>query len=132
VQWNEDCYERTLIERTKDSLDGEVDIVIDFGTTSRSLHRSLQCLSKVSEAWQYYTLYNSSRSKLPLWGYILWFIIIPQGGIVLISSEVAERLLPKFSRRAEERQQSIKSVEVGSLDQLRELVELVASGQVSQ
>ena len=47
VQWNEDCYERTLIERTKDSLDGEVDIVIDFGTTSRSLHRSLQCLSKV-------------------------------------------------------------------------------------
>ncbi|CAG7721655.1 unnamed protein product [Allacma fusca] len=98
VQWNEDCYERTLIERTKDSLDGEVDIVIDFGTTSRSLHRSLQCLSK--------------------------------GGIALISSEVAERLLPKFSRRAEERQQSIKSVEVGSLDQLRELVELVASGQL--
>lgn len=47
VQWNEDCYERVLIERTKDCCEGEVDVVIDFGTTSRSLHRSLQCLSKV-------------------------------------------------------------------------------------
>ena len=48
VQWNEDLYEKQLIERTTDACKGEVDIVIDFGTTSRSLHRSLQCLSKVS------------------------------------------------------------------------------------
>ncbi|OXA52891.1 zinc-type alcohol dehydrogenase-like protein C1773.06c isoform X2 [Folsomia candida] len=98
VQWNEDCYERVLIERTKDSCEGEVNIVIDFGTTSRSLHRSLQCLSK--------------------------------GGIVLISSEVSDRLLPKFSRRAEELQQTIKPVDLGSLEQLRELVDLVSSGKL--
>lgn len=48
VQWNEDIYEKQLIERTKDACDGLVDIVIDFGTTSRSLHRSLQCLNMVS------------------------------------------------------------------------------------
>jgi hypothetical protein len=47
VQWNEDLYEKQLIERTQDACQGTVDIVIDFGTTSRSLHRSLQCLSKV-------------------------------------------------------------------------------------
>ncbi|CAG2059878.1 unnamed protein product [Timema podura] len=46
VQWNEDVYEKQLIERTIDACKGKVNIVIDFGTTSRSLHRSLQCLSK--------------------------------------------------------------------------------------
>ncbi|PSN56316.1 hypothetical protein C0J52_07519 [Blattella germanica] len=94
VQWNEDLYEKQLIERTKDACQGTVDIVIDFGTTSRSLHRSLQCLSKV------------------------W------------TSEVAEKLLPKFSRRAEERQQTIKPVDMGSVDQLKELVELVGNGEI--
>lgn len=47
VQWSEDLYETQLIERTKDACDGEVDIVIDFGSTSRSLNRSLQCLQEV-------------------------------------------------------------------------------------
>ncbi|KAK7792049.1 hypothetical protein R5R35_014561 [Gryllus longicercus] len=98
VQWNEDLYEKQLIERTKDACSGEVDVVIDFGTTSRSLHRSLQCLSK--------------------------------GGVVFISSEVAEKLLPKFSRRAEERQQMIKPVDMGSIDQLKELVQLVAKKEI--
>lgn len=46
VQWSEDLYERQLIERTIDACGGPVDIVIDFGTTSRSLHRSMQCLHK--------------------------------------------------------------------------------------
>lgn len=48
VQWGEDLYEKQLIERTKDACCGLVDIVINFGTTSRSLHRSLQCLNPVS------------------------------------------------------------------------------------
>ncbi|KAJ8679502.1 hypothetical protein QAD02_015289 [Eretmocerus hayati] len=98
VQWNEDLYEKQLIERTMDACGGHVDVVIDFGTTSRSLHRSMQCLSK--------------------------------GGVVFVSREVADRLLPKFSRRAEERQQSIKPVEQGSLEQLRDLVQLVGSGEI--
>ncbi|KAG5322368.1 YGD6 protein, partial [Pseudoatta argentina] len=98
VQWNEDLYEKQLIERTMDACGGQVDVVIDFGTTSRNLHRSMQCLSK--------------------------------GGVVFVIKEVADRLLPKFSRRAEERQQSIKPVEPGTLEQLRELVQLVASGDI--
>ncbi|XP_067212478.1 uncharacterized protein Drat isoform X2 [Linepithema humile] len=98
VQWNEDLYEKQLIERTMDACGGQVDVVIDFGTTSRNLHRSMQCLSK--------------------------------GGVVFVIKEVADRLLPKFSRRAEERQQSIKAVEPGTLEQLGELVQLVASGKI--
>ena len=47
VQWSEDLYESQLIERTIDACEGNVDIVIDFGSTSRSLHRSLQCLESV-------------------------------------------------------------------------------------
>lgn len=46
MQWSEDLYEKQLIERTIDACGGIVDIVIDFGTTSRSLHRSMQCLGK--------------------------------------------------------------------------------------
>ncbi|XP_043283082.1 uncharacterized protein Drat isoform X2 [Venturia canescens] len=98
VQWNEGLYEKQLIERTIDACQGPVDVVIDFGTTSRSLHRSMQCLSK--------------------------------GGVVFIIKDVADRLLPKFSRRAEELEQNIKSVEPGSLEQLRELVALVGSGEI--
>ncbi|XP_043485261.1 uncharacterized protein LOC122513087 isoform X2 [Leptopilina heterotoma] len=98
VQWSEDLYERQLIERTIDACQGSVDVVIDFGTTSRSLHRSLQCLTK--------------------------------GGVVFVIKEVADRLLPKFSRKADERQQSIKPVETGTLEQLKDLVQLVASGEL--
>lgn len=46
VQWSEDLYENQLIERTIDACNGLVNIVIDFGTTSRSLHRSLKCLKE--------------------------------------------------------------------------------------
>lgn len=98
VQWNEDLYERQLIERTIDACDGRVDIVIDFGTTSRSLHRSMQCLT--ADGW------------------------------VLISAQVADRLQPKFSRLADELHVHIEPVEAGTVDQLHELVDLVASGQV--
>lgn len=98
VQWNEDLYEKQLIERTKDACNGPVDIVIDFGTTSRSLHRSMQCLTK--------------------------------GGLVLVSDEVAEKLLPKFARLADEREQKIQPVANGSIEQLHELVKLVASGEI--
>lgn len=98
VQWNEDLYEKQLIERTHDACKGLVDIVIDFGTTSRSLHRSLQCLS--------------------------------EGGVVLISEDTAEKLLPKFHRRAEERKQHIEPVPMGTIEQLKDLVTLVANGDV--
>ncbi|KAF4532829.1 hypothetical protein B566_EDAN002680 [Ephemera danica] len=78
VQWNEDLYEKQLIERTTDACKGEVDI----------------------------------------------------GGVVFISSEVAERLMPKFSRRAEERHQRIKPVNMGTIEQLQQLVQLVSSGEI--
>jgi len=98
IQWNEELYERILIDRTKDACKGEVDVVIDFGTTSRSLNRSIQCLSR--------------------------------GGVVFLGHETADRLLPKFSRKAEEYGITIQSVQTGSLQQLKELVELVHSGKV--
>lgn len=99
VQWSEDLYEKQLIERTVDACGGNVDIVIDFGTTSRSLHRSIQCLSK--------------------------------NGVVLVSEEVGERLLPKFSRLAEKCEVKLRSVANGTIEQLRELVKLVSNRSVS-
>lgn len=98
VQWNEDLYEKQLIERTHNACNGLVDVVIDFGTTSRSLHRSLQCLN--------------------------------DGGVVLISDEVAEKLLPKFARKADERKQHIEPVPTGTIEQLHELVRLVATSEI--
>jgi len=98
VQWSECLYEPQIIERTKDVCGGPVDVVIDFGTTSRSLHRSMHCLSK--------------------------------GGVVLISDDVAEKLLPKFSRLSIEYQQEIIPVSNGTVQQLRDIVNLVANGSV--
>jgi len=98
VQWSEDLYEKQLIERTVDACGGAVDIVIDFGTTSRSLHRSMQCLG--------------------------------EGGVVLVSEEVGEKLLPKFSSLAEKRKQKLRAVANGSIEQLKELVELVSSHKI--
>lgn len=51
--------------------------------------------------------------------------------MVLISEEVADRLLPKFSKKVEERDQSIRAVQNGSVEQLTSLVHSVASGEVS-
>ncbi|XP_055690359.1 uncharacterized protein LOC129793892 [Lutzomyia longipalpis] len=98
VQWDEDLYEKYLIERTVDACSGPVDAVIDYGTTSRSLHRSLQCLS--------------------------------DGGVALLSDEVAERLVPKFAAKAKEHRQLLQAVPKGSVQQLREVVDLVASGRL--
>ncbi|CAK1554661.1 unnamed protein product [Leptosia nina] len=98
VQWSEDLYERQLIERTTDACGGPVDIVLNFGTTSRSLHRSLQCLAP--------------------------------GGMVLVTEDVGEKLLPKFAKKAEDMNVSIVVVPNGTIEQLRELVQLVAKGEI--
>ncbi|XP_065366794.1 uncharacterized protein Drat isoform X2 [Calliphora vicina] len=98
VQWNECLYEPQLIERTKDLCGGPVDVVIDFGTTSRSLHRSMHCLNK--------------------------------GGFVLISEDVAEKLMPKFSRLSIENNQTIIPISSGSVEQLRKLVDIVANKKI--
>ncbi|XP_013199487.1 quinone oxidoreductase [Amyelois transitella] len=98
VQWSEDLYEKQLIERTIDACSGPVDVVMNFGTTSRSLHRSLQCLAA--------------------------------GGMVLVTEDVGEKLLPKFAKKAEEMGVRIVVVPNGSIEQLRELVALVARGEI--
>lgn len=98
VQWNEDAYEKQLIERTTDACGGPVDVVLNFGTTSRSLHRSLQCLAL--------------------------------GGVVLVTEDVGEKLLPKFAKKAEEMNVHIEIVPNGSIEQLKELVALVARGEI--
>lgn len=48
----------------------------------------------------------------------------------MVSEEVAEKLMPKFSRRAEEREQKLISVANGSIEQLHDLVKLVATNAV--
>ncbi|XP_065165075.1 uncharacterized protein Drat [Atheta coriaria] len=98
VQWSEDLYENQIIERTTNACNGLVDIVIDFGTTARTLNRSLQCLNRK--------------------------------GVVLVNQEVAERLLPRFSPIAEQKEQKIQAVAKGDVEQLKELVELVSSGEI--
>ncbi|GBP79460.1 hypothetical protein EVAR_48924_1 [Eumeta japonica] len=97
VQWTEDLYEKQLIERTLDACGGPVDVVMNFGTTSRTLNRSLQCLAS--------------------------------GGVILVTEDVGEKLLPKFARRADELSVNIVPVPNGSIEQLQELVQLVAHGQ---
>ena len=52
------------------------------------------------------------------------------GGVVLISDEVAEKLLPKFSRKADERKQHIEPVPTGTIEQLHDLVKLVATNEI--
>lgn len=98
VQWTEDLYEKQLIERTTDACGGPVDVVLNFGTTSRSLHRSLQCLAT--------------------------------GGVALVTEDIGERLLPKFSKKAEQMNVSVVVVPNGSIEQLKELVSLVARGEI--
>ncbi|CAH0716302.1 unnamed protein product, partial [Brenthis ino] len=98
VQWSEDLYERQLVERTTDACGGPVDVVLNFGTTSRSLHRSLQCLAT--------------------------------GGMVLVTEDVGEKLLPKFAKKAEEMNVNIVVVPNGTIEQLKELVQLVAKGEI--
>lgn len=99
VQWSEDLYERQLVERTTDACGGPVDVVMNFGTTSRSLHRSLQCLAR--------------------------------GGMVLVTEDVGEKLLPKFAKKAEDLNVNIVVVPNGTIEQLKELVLLVAKGEIA-
>lgn len=57
-------------------------------------------------------------------------VFLLQGGVVFMCSEVAEKLMPKFSRLADERQQRIKAVDMGTIEQLQELVRLVGNNEV--
>lgn len=98
LQWSEDLYEKQLIERTTDACGGAVDVVLNFGTTSRSLHRSLQCLA--------------------------------HGGVVLVTEDVGDKLVPKFAKKADDMNVKIGVVPNGSIEQLKELVTLVARGEI--
>lgn len=53
-----------------------------------------------------------------------------QGGVVLVNEEVAERLLPKFSKLIHDRNQHIEAVSQGSIEQLRKLVQFVGEGKI--
>ncbi|CAG0898440.1 unnamed protein product [Darwinula stevensoni] len=98
VHWDEELHEKALIERTLDACKGPVDIVINFGTTTRSLLRSLQCLTR--------------------------------GGIVFIGSDASDFLIKKFQRQCEDSRQKIEAVEMGTYEQLQQLVNLVANKEI--
>lgn len=152
MQWNEDLYEKQLIERTTDACGGPVDVVMNFGTTSRSLHRSLQCLTRVSSLLLVSTvsvkheIYDQTVSHedkakcekkcYPMFSMQLRLLenlidtLFNQGGVVLVTEDVGEKLLPKFAKKVEEMGVKIAIVPNGSIEQLKELVNLVATGEV--
>lgn len=49
----------------------------------------------------------------------------------MVTEDVGEKLVPKFAKKADDMNVKIAVVPNGSIEQLRELVLLVASGQVS-
>lgn len=58
-------------------------------------------------------------------------LYIPQGGVVLVTEDVGEKLLPKFAQKADDMGVHVAVVPNGTIEQLRELVTLVAEGDVS-
>lgn len=48
-----------------------------------------------------------------------------------MTEDVGEHLLPKFAKKAEDMNVNIEIVPNGSIEQLKELVTLVANGEVS-
>lgn len=55
----------------------------------------------------------------------------PQGGVLLLSSEHSEGLLSRFGPVAEKENHHLIPIEFGTLNQLRNLVHLVSTGEVS-
>lgn len=98
VQWSEDLYEETLVDRTRDACGGHVDVVIDFSATSRSVRRAMKCLTP--------------------------------GGVILVSAEHAESFLARYTKEAERSNHKLVAVQLGSLEQLKELVHLVSTKEI--
>lgn len=59
----------------------------------------------------------------------MFFVI--QGGVVFISKDLAEHYIPKFWKKAGDKQQKIQAVANGTIDQLQSLVQLVSTNQVN-
>lgn len=55
---------------------------------------------------------------------------LSKGGVVLISEDVGEKLMPKFSRLSIENNQQIIPVSCGTVEQLRQLVDIVANKKI--
>lgn len=49
IHWNEEDHEQYIIERTLESCKGGVDVVIDFVSSPRTVHRTLKILNRVSK-----------------------------------------------------------------------------------
>ena len=48
IHWNEEDHEQYIVERTLDACNGGVDVVIDFVSSPRTVHRTLKILNRVS------------------------------------------------------------------------------------
>lgn len=57
---------------------------------------------------------------------------LTEGGHVFISDEIAEKLMARFAKRAEDRGVFVEVVPTGTIQQLHELVKLVDAGAVSR
>ena len=68
------------------------------------------------EGWLYINIYDENVS---------------QGGVILVSAEHAESFLARYTREAEKNNYKLLAVQLGSLDQLKNLVHLVSTNEVS-
>lgn len=55
---------------------------------------------------------------------------LTKGGTVFISDEIAEKLMARFAKRAEERGVFVQVVPTGTIEQLHEIVKLVDCGEI--
>lgn len=46
IHWNEEDHEQYIVERTMDACRGGVDVVIDFVSSPRTVHRTLKVLNR--------------------------------------------------------------------------------------
>ena len=53
-----------------------------------------------------------------------------QGGVILVSAEHAEGFLARYTREAEKSNHKLLAVQLGSLEQLKNLVHLVSTNEV--
>lgn len=91
-------------------------------------------LSHLGSSLELFVVYKPNQLSLwisNLYLRLLLFLFVDQGGVVLVTEDVGERLLPKFAKKAEDMSVSIVVVPDGSIEQLKELVQLVANGEVS-
>ena len=59
------------------------------------------------------------------------YVWLPQGGVIVIGAETAQKYVSRFESVAQANQQTIVPVEMGSLEQLHTLIDLIVTKKVT-